>query len=95
MIKKHQLIAILLFVVIVSYTTARNGLVQSLERIVYLLWALIPVLFYRLIAFFSGMGFWESKASDYGSVNSPVPYALFFWILYIIVCCYVVFEWRV
>jgi len=53
------------------------------------------VLFYRLIAFFSGMGFWESKASDYGSVNSPVPYALFFWILYIIVCCYVVFEWRV
>ena len=51
------------------------------------------ILFYRVAAFFGSVGFMEFLASDYGSHNPKGPYAFFFWLLFIIVCLFQIFEW--
>ncbi|MEW8052283.1 MAG: hypothetical protein AB2792_13750 [Candidatus Thiodiazotropha sp.] len=48
----------------------------------------------RIIAFFSGFVFPEYFAKDFKSENHPGLYAHFFWILYLIACALIVFDWQ-
>ncbi len=91
----HKRIALGLFLAVVSYTSQRYGFDESLAKNIILGMFLVPILFYRTIAYFSGFGFPEYFARDFKTENHPEPYALFFWILYLIVCAFIVFNWSI
>jgi len=65
---------------------------RALEQGLALGLLLLPILFYRLIAYFAGFGFPEVFARDHRSVNPPGSYALLFWILYLGAWATVFFE---
>jgi hypothetical protein len=67
---------------------------EALAGIIILLIFLLHILFYRIIAFFSGFGFPEYFARDFKSENHPGPYAFFFWIIFLIGCLFIIFDWR-
>ena len=94
-LERHQKIAIGIFSAVTLYLFIRDDFDQAAGRSLALLATLVPILFYRTIAYFSGFGFPEVFARDYGSENRPGPYALFFWMLYLIVCGFLVFEWSI
>ena len=54
---------------------------------------LLPIRFYRGIAWLAGFGFPEVFARDYGGDNHPGPYAVFFWFLFLIAAAFLVFDW--
>jgi len=54
---------------------------------------LIPIIFYKFIAWLSSFGFMEMLARDHGSENHPGPYAFFFWILFILTWLFLIFDW--
>ena len=90
--ERHQQIAVLVASVVFAILTLRNGFDASIEDGALLLISLVPIMFYRLIAYFSGFGFPEVFAKDYGSENHPGPYAFFFWILFLILCLLLLFS---
>jgi hypothetical protein len=92
-LERHQKIAIGLFCATVIALFHRDDFDKALARSLGLFATLLPIIFYRLIAYFAGFGFPEVFAKDYGSENHPGPYALFFWIVYLLVCAILVFEW--
>ncbi|MEW8506573.1 MAG: hypothetical protein AB2598_07690 [Candidatus Thiodiazotropha sp.] len=87
--------ALLLFVMVIVFSRLRYGFDEALVHTVVLAAFLVPLLFYRIVAFFSGFGFPEYFARDFKSENRPGPYALFFWILYLIACAFIVFDWSI
>ena len=89
----HKKVALTLFLLSVWHVGEREGFDEALGGAIVLFAFLVPILFYRTIAYFSGFGFPEYFARDYGSANHAGPYALFFWILYLITSGFVVFEW--
>lgn len=92
--ERHQVIAVQIFIVISILILLRDGSGDTaLARIALLFIALVPILIYRVIAYFSGFGFMEYFASDYGSRNSAGPYAFFFWLLFLIACLFQLFKW--
>ncbi len=90
--EKHQRIALLIFVAVTGYVLWRDPQQQALAKGLILLVFLLPILFYRLVAWLSGFGFPEYFARDFGSANRPGPYAFFFWMLYLIACGFIVFD---
>jgi len=93
-IEKHQAAALLVFALVVTWTSARDGINAALPGHVLLAVFLVPVLSYRLIAWLSGFGFPEYFARDFSSDNHPGPYAFFFWILFLIACAFRVLGWQ-
>jgi len=92
MIEKHQIYAVLIYLLVIFYLVTTAGFEQSISRGGALLAILLLILFYRTIAYFSGWGFPEVFARDYGSENNPGPYAFFFWLLFIIGCVVAIFT---
>ena len=90
--EKHQLYAILIFIVIALFLILSNGLDKALEKIFFIGISLIGILFYRVIAWLARVGFIERFAKDYNSANHPGPYAFLFWCLFIAACGIVVFN---
>ena len=92
-LEKHKAIAIVMFLGVSTLCAVRDGREQAMNTVFILALFLMPIMFYRVIAFLSSFGFPEVFAKDYGSANHPGPYAFFFWILFLIACCFIVFEW--
>lgn len=91
----HRAFAIVIFVAVALFSIWRDGTEEATGNIIVLAAFLVPIMFYRLIAYFAGFGFPEYFAKDYKSENHPGPYAFFFWILFLIACGFVVFRWSV
>jgi hypothetical protein len=89
---RHQKVAIGLYLFTLTYLFARDDFAHALRQGLALGVMLLPILFYRIIAHFAGFGFPEVFARDYRSTNHPGPYALLFWILYLVVWAMVFFE---
>jgi len=94
-IEKHQMVAIGIFLVTSIYFFSVNEHQLAMQKSVYLGASLIPIIFYRLIAWamLSGWGFPEIFSRVSGSKNHPGPYAFFFWILFILAWLFLVFDW--
>ena len=90
--ERHQLVALIIGLAVFCLVWLRDGLDTALREGVVLLFAFLLIMFYRVIRYFAGFGFPEFLASDYGSANHPGPYAFFFWILFLIVCLFMVFD---
>ncbi len=91
--EKHQAVAVLIFILVITFVGYRDGYEIAIEQGIILIQPLLAIIFYRLIARLSGIGFPECFAKDYGSENKSGPYAFFFWLLFIIVCLFIVFKW--
>ncbi|MCU7797200.1 MAG: hypothetical protein KZQ75_08725 [Candidatus Thiodiazotropha sp. (ex Myrtea spinifera)] len=91
--ERHKLIALTIFVFVSLYLGVRDGFEEAVAQQLILAVLLIPILFYRVVAFFSGFGFPEYFARDFKSENHPGPYAIFFWLLFLIACLFMIFEW--
>jgi hypothetical protein len=92
MIPRHKFIAISIFLVVTAFVFWRDEPSQALARTLILLVFLLGILLDRLVAFFSGFGFPEYFARDFGSENRPGPYAFFFWMLFLIAAGMIVFD---
>ena len=92
-LERHQKIAIILFIAVAAFLLMRDGTDKALAGCLGLFATLLPIIFYRTIAYFAGFGFPEVFAKDYGSENHPGPYAFFFWVIFLLVAAVVVFEW--
>ena len=93
--ENHKKIALVIFIVVAFYAGQRNGVSGAIKDIIVLAVFLVTILCYRAIANLSGFGFPEYFAKDFKSENHPGPYAFFFWILYLTVCAFIVFDWSV
>ncbi len=94
--ERHQKIAILIACLVLAVMLRRDGFSEpTLGKAIILLTALVMILCYRLIVQASSWGFPEVLASDYGKDIAPEPYAVFFWILFLIVCAFQLFDWSV
>lgn len=90
--ERHQYIALLIFCVAVPVIWITDGRDEALRDGTALFIALLLILSYRLIARLAGFGFPEIFAKDYGGPNHPGPYAVVFWILFIVVCVFCLFD---
>lgn len=92
--EKHQFVGILVAICVSLSVFVRDGANdETLARVILVFAGLIPILIYRIIAYFSGFGFMESFASDYGSKNDAGPYAFFFWLVFLVICLFQIFKW--
>jgi hypothetical protein len=89
---RHQKIAIGLYLFTLLYLFARDELARALEQGFALFLLLLGIIFYRQIAYFAGFGFPEVFARDYRSENRPEPYALLFWIIFLLAWALVFFQ---
>jgi hypothetical protein len=95
-VERHQKIAVLLACLVLAVMLRRGGFSEPvLAKAIILLSALALILLYRLIVQANDWGFSESLASDFGMPQHPLPYAVFFWTLFLIVCAFQVFDWSV
>ncbi len=94
MLENHQKYALLIFAGVVGLIWLLDGKTEAVDDGAILFAFLIPIFAYRIIAFFSGFGFPEFFAKDFGSENNPGPYAFFFWVLYLIACLACIFDWQ-
>ncbi|MCF6263014.1 MAG: hypothetical protein L3J24_05435 [Xanthomonadales bacterium] len=92
-IEKHQLVATGVFVASSFCFFYLYESFLAIEKSVLLFAALLPILLYKFLAWMSGFGFFEAFARDYGTENSPGPYAFFFWVLFIVVWLFLIFDW--
>ncbi len=93
--ERHQSIAIAVFLAVAGFAVWRDGLHEGVLKALILAVFLVALLLYRVVAWFSGFGFWEYFATDFGSENHPAPYAFFLWLLFLIVAAFIVFDWSV
>ena len=92
--ERHQLVAVGIWAAVCGVLAIRDGLgEQTLGKMLALFVVLLPILIYRVIAWLSSFGFPEVFARDYGSRSAPGPYAFFFWIIFLIVCAFLLFRW--
>lgn len=92
--EKHQGVALALFLAVALWLLFRDGAGEDTwARILILLLTLVPIMIYRVIAYFAGIGFPEFLASDYGGENNPAPYAVLFWIVFLLACLSQIFQW--
>jgi len=95
LMERHQVVALVIYLVMVAVIGLRAGVDGVIEQGGILFMFLLPILFVRVIAYYSSFGFWEFFAKDFGSGNSPGPYAFFFWMLFIIACLFTLFGWSI
>jgi len=94
--ERHQIIAISIFIAVISLINFRAQATDDvIDTSIGLFVVLLPILFYRLVAYLASFGFPEILARDYGSKNDPQAYAVFFWMLFIIACLFVLFDWQI
>jgi len=92
-VERHQKIAVVIFLLVAVIIYQREGTSdRALASMIMTTVGLLGILFYRILAMMSGIGFRERLARDYGSPNHAGPYAFFCWILYLIICVMLVFE---
>ncbi len=91
----HKKIALIIYFIVAFLISGREDIERVKAQLILLAICLIPILFYRLIARFSGFGFPEIFAKDYGKPRPAEPYAFFFWLLYLIACGFIVFKWSI
>jgi hypothetical protein len=89
---RHQKIAIGIFLFTAVYVFVRDSTQKALEQSFALLVLLLAIIFYRRIAYYAGFGFPQVWAKDYRSENHPAPYALLFWIIYLLAWSAVFFQ---
>lgn len=92
--ERHQLNALLIFLVAAAWVIQRDGFAAGIAQSGMLFVCLLGILFYRVVAYFAGFGFMEYFARDFGSENPAGPYALFFWILFILATLFLLFDWQ-
>ncbi len=90
--ERHQSIAILIFCASTLVIWLMDGREEALLDGAIMFMPLLLILIYRLIARLAGFGIPEIFAKDYGSVNHPGPYAFLFWVLFIVVCLFCLFD---
>ena len=66
---RHQKIAIGLYLFTTLYLFVRDDFRRAMEQSFALLILLLPIIFYRRIAYYEGFGFPEVFAKDYCSEN--------------------------
>jgi len=88
----HQRNALLIFIAVLLYVVWRDGRDEGLLKGLVLFVFVVPIIFYRLMAWLSSFGFPEYFARDFGGDPHPGPYAFFFWLLYLIACALVIFD---
>jgi len=88
----HKLLALAIYLLVVGFTWLGQGDAVAWREGLVLGIFLVPIFLYRTIAWLSGFGFPEYFARDFGSENHPGPYALFFWLVFLIACAFVVFD---
>ena len=89
---RHQKIAIGIFLFTSVYVFVRDSAQHALEQSFALFILLLAIIFYRRIAYYAGFGFPEVWAKDYRTENHPAPYALLFWIIYLLAWSAVFFQ---
>ena len=89
---RHQKIAIGLYLFTTLYVFTRDDFDRALEQSFALLILLLPIIYYRFIAYYAGFGFPEVFAKDYGGENHPGPYAILFWIIFLLAWAVVFFQ---
>ncbi|MDJ0805585.1 MAG: hypothetical protein QNJ78_02010 [Gammaproteobacteria bacterium] len=89
---RHQKVAIGLYLFTVLYLFARDDFDRAVEQSLGLFLLLLGIIFYRQLAYLAGFGFPEVFAKDYGSENHPGPYALLFWIIFLLAWSFVFFQ---
>lgn len=92
MFERHQRVAIAIYLLIYIIKSVETGLADALDSTAALLALLVPIFFYRTFAYLSSFGFLEHLASDFKAETRAGPYAVLFWILYLIACGFVLFE---
>lgn len=94
MLETHQRIACLLAAIGVLWVVVRDGWTDlAAARVILIGVCLVPILLYRLIAEWAPFGFMESLASDFRGPHHAGPYAFAFWLLFLIVLAFQVFDW--
>ena len=88
----HKMLALAIYLLVVGFTWLAQGPDVAWKEGLILGAFLLPIFFYRAIAWLSGFGFPEYFARDFGSQNHPGPYGLFFWLVFLIACAFVVFD---
>ncbi len=89
---RHQKIAIGLYLFTTLYLFVRDDFDKALGQSFALLILLLGIIYYRLIANFAGFGFPEAFARGYRTENHPAPYAVLFWILFLLALGLVFFQ---
>ncbi len=90
-LEKHQKYAIYIFIISSLILYNREEQAEFLRNIGILFLFLIPILFYKLLAFISSFGFLPSLASDANNFKTG-PFAFLFWIIYLIAVYVIVFK---
>ena len=89
----HQRVAIGIFLGVALLVLVRDGTGEAVwTQLLAPLILLVAILGYRLIVFFAGFGIPAIFASDRDSAR-PEPFAVLFWILYLLVCVALVAGW--
>ena len=91
--EKHQRIAVLIWLAVSGYVYWRDPQQEALAKAFLLFICIVPIIFYRLVAWLSSFGFPEYFARDFGPDPHPGPYAFFFWMLFLIACAFLLFDW--
>jgi hypothetical protein len=93
-IERHQLIATGIFISVALIVLWQHGPGNiSVAKIFILFCALLPIWLYRLLAWLASFGFPEYFARDFGSRNQSGPYAFFFWLVFLIISAFIIFDW--
>jgi len=90
--ERHQQIAVGIFLTVAGYALWRDGQEVGFAKALVMLVFLMPIIFYRVVAWLSSFGFPEYFARDFGGRNHPGPYAFFFWLLFLIAAGVIVFD---
>ncbi len=90
--ERHHWYAVAVFMAVAGVAVWRDGRDEGLVKALILALVLVPLLFYRLVAWLSGFGFPEYFARDFGSANHPGPYAFFFWLVFLIAAAFIAFD---
>lgn len=93
MLETHQRIACLFAAAGLLWVLVRDGWTPlAAARSILIIATLAPILLYRLIAEWAPFGFMESLASDFRGPHHAGPYALAFWLLFLIVLAFQVLD---
>lgn len=94
-IEKHKLIAITVYISVVSYEWFTSGKDNGIGAAMVLGLFLLLILFSGIFAFLGSFGFKESFASDFSEGLSPSAVTFLGWIIFLIGCAFFVFNFSI
>jgi len=89
---KNKIYAVLLYFVVNTVVYQRGDKAQLEASLLILAGLILPILIPRVFSWFARWGFMESLAKDSGSVVPPYLVSLFFWLVFIIVATFFLFN---